>query len=213
MHLNGQLFEGGGTIARPSIGRQKSRVSSISRLFNAKSPTRSRHSPRRRVPPLAAAEPWNRLDSRIHIATPNRGVQPRDVSAEAPTDLALRLIAFRRSPNCCVQRVQGRTMCGDAWRPASGAKCTDLVQPVLFDAIEFDPIIGSVDVLYYLAFPIIGFSFAMIASAANSPPQQISCDAHNRLRTPLDAPRRRFRCSVAARSYPAMYCLPVSTVM
>jgi aminoglycoside phosphotransferase family enzyme len=41
-------------------------------------------------------------------------------------------------------------------------------KPVLFDAIEFDPTIASVDVLYDLAFPIMDFMRYDRHSAANA---------------------------------------------
>jgi len=73
-------------------------------------------------------------------ATPRRSEPAGCFPAEAIDDLsAASQSAFRRIRELLRQRGKGRICAAMPWRPASGEHCTDRVQTVLFDAIEFDP--------------------------------------------------------------------------
>ena len=85
-------------------------------------------------------------------------------------------------------------------------------KPVLFDAIEFDPDIASVDVLYDLAFPHDGFHPLRPAVLPRTPSStdiwQMTHSRKSRRRS------QRFRCSCrCARLSAPTCCLPVLTGM
>jgi aminoglycoside phosphotransferase family enzyme/predicted kinase len=110
------------------------------------------------VAPHAAAEPW--IDSIPAFIEDNTAAfQPAGCfPAEAIDDLnAASQSAFLRIRELLRQRG------GDGYvrRCHGDLHLANIVliegKPVLFDAIEFDPIIASVDVLYDLAFPIMDF--------------------------------------------------------
>ena len=73
-------------------------------------------------------------------------------------------------------------------------------KPVLFDAIEFDPLIASVDVLYDLAFPMMDFlHYGRRARRRQRPAQPLS---RHDLRRPYRRARGAAAVHVAARGNP-----------
>ncbi len=159
------------------------------------------------VAPRAAAEPW--IDSipafieRNTAAFRTAGCFP----AEAIDDLsAASQSAFRRIRELLRQR--GRD--GYVRRCHGDLHLENIVliecKPVLFDAIEFDPIIASVDVLYDLAFPIMDFIRYDRQAAANALLNRYLA------MTPVEnldalAALPLFMSQLSG----PMYCLPVST--
>ena len=72
-------------------------------------------------------------------------------------------------------------------------------KPVLFDAIEFDRVIASIDVLYDLAFPLMDLIHYGQNAAANAAAQPLSCDDAGRTSRCAREPPS---VHVAARRYP-----------
>ncbi|HLX15630.1 MAG TPA: AAA family ATPase [Bradyrhizobium sp.] len=108
--------------------------------------------------PLARAEPWIRSIPGIIKGNTTAFRQAACFAADEIDDLALASAAvFSRLAGLLEQR--GRQ--GYVRRCHGDLHLANIVlidqRPVLFDAIEFDPVIASVDVLYDLAFAIMDF--------------------------------------------------------
>jgi len=119
--------------------------------------------------PLAAAEPWIRSIPGIIEANTTAFREAACFAAEEIDDLAqASAAAFSRLAGLLEQR--GRQ--GYVRRCHGDLHLANIVligqQPVLFDAIEFDPVIASVDVLYDLAFAIMDFLRYDRPGAANA---------------------------------------------
>src|SRR4029079_10888982 len=72
---------------------------------------------------------------------------------------------------CCSSLMQARAAAGFVRRCHGDAHLGNIVlidgRPVLFDAIEFDPVIATTDVLYDLAFPLMDLIHFDLKMCAN----------------------------------------------
>jgi len=92
--------------------------------------------------------------------------------AELPTDTVERLDALSHQRlKECRDLLRARGSCGLVRRCHGDAHLGNIVlideKPVLFDAIEFDPVISTTDVLYDLAFPVMDFCHFGLMTCAN----------------------------------------------
>lgn len=121
------------------------------------------------VAPLTPAEPWiqsvptfiagNSKVFRVAACIPESDVDELEKTSQAAF-LRIRGLLEKRGRQGCVRRCHG------------DLHLANIVlierKPVLFDAIEFDPTIASIDVLYDLAFPMMDFIYYGRRAAANA---------------------------------------------
>lgn len=121
------------------------------------------------VAPLAPVEPWIRSTPAFIDANSKAFRTAACFAADDIDDLeAASLSAF----SCIRKLLEQRGRQGHVRRCHGDLHLANIVmierQPVLFDAIEFDPDIASIDVLYDLAFPMMDFLRYDRRTAANT---------------------------------------------
>ena len=102
----------------------------------------------------------------------DRNTQMFRNEAELPTDTVERLDALSHQRLAeCRDLLRARASGGLVRRCHGDAHLGNIVlideQPILFDAIEFDPVIATTDVLYDLAFPVMDFCHYGLTICAN----------------------------------------------